>query len=515
MTECNLEYDATPSWSGYNYQGKVALYVVLDKICELYLAGNIADISNFYLELEWLEDFSLIHKTADKNEYKSIHQVKALDTNDINKYREAVFGLSTKVIKYSTIDKAYLHTWKPINITEVDWKSNIKTMAQKQCEDVELITTMERILNDKTELTNITNRIIKPKQGSAPDIIKRIQPNIEGKITENTVKAAVEKIIAYAKQDSNKFVAKLTDEYVSKIHLFSYGGINYCDLDIIKDKILEKIDYHLELQGVDWRKSERKYKEIIYHYLMAEIDKNVVERHKLYSQNSKVTISFQVFEKILEDQGLSDHSKEYYLLHLKNKFFDLHNEYCRRCSKKDRNIGDCISCNLVTAVEDVKTMDLDIFERFCRILCTDVKGDLNTIEVFQRIFESTGVNSCFFKALRDVKKGYEINGDMIRYTSEDKKTLLLTALADKGTDDDSSYVCLNIIQNKYIDGVLMDVDELISKDFNEISIWECANKINVIDDYSEAGFDNSDHICHCKRVAIKPVGNAIGRLNND
>jgi len=75
MTECNLEYDATPSWSGYNYQGKVALYVVLDKICELYSTGNTADISNFYLELEWLEDFSVKQIITGASVYKSIHQV--------------------------------------------------------------------------------------------------------------------------------------------------------------------------------------------------------------------------------------------------------------------------------------------------------------------------------------------------------------------------------------------------------------------------------------------------------
>ena len=104
---------------------------------------------------------------------------------------------------------------------------------------------------------------------------------------------------------------------------------------------------------------------------------------------------------------------------------------------------------------------------------------------------------------------------MIRYTSKYKKTFLLTALADKGTDDDSSYVCLNIIQNKDIDGALMDIDELVSKDFDEESIWECAKKISMIEDFTDPELDFYDHICHCKRVSIKPVGDVIRRLNND
>lgn len=515
MGECNLEWDATPSWSGYNYQGKVALYVALDKICELYISGRQKEISDFCLELEWIEDFSIIHNVENKKNYKSIHQVKALDTIDLKDYGEAIFGLALKVIEYNTINEAYLHTWKSINTTEADWKGNIKNLAQKHCKEANLILNLELLLADTSELTNIHKRIIKPKPGSVPNIIKRIQANIEGEITIDSIRTAVNKAIIYAKQDNNEFINQLTDERLSKIHLFSYGEAKYCDLESIKDKILKKIDIHLDLQGGDWRKSDLKYKETIYHYLMAEIDKNVIARHKTYAEGNKITISFRTFEDILVNQSLSDRSKEYYLFHLKIKFFELHNDYCMRCKKRGEGKENCKSCNLLEAIEDVKNMDLDIFERFCRILCTDVKGDINTIEVFQKILESAGVNSCFFKALRDIKMKHETKREMIRYTSEDKKTLLLTALADKGTDDDSSYVCLNIIQNKEIDGLLMDIDELVSKDIDEESIWECANKINMVDDYTETDFDSADHICHCKRVSIKPVGDVTRRLNND
>lgn len=515
MPEYNLECDATPSWSGYNYQGKVALYAVLEKICKLYEDGRSVEISDFSLELEWIEDFSIIHRSGDRKAYKSIHQVKALDTTEIKDYGEAVLGLAAKVIEYNTIDEAYLHTWKPVSIAEDDWKSSIKALAQKHHEEVGLISKMESLLTDTTEFANTLKRILKPKSGPAPDIIKRIQPNIEGKITDKTVKDAIERAIVFAKQDGAEFVAKLTDDCLSKIQLFSYGDSNHCGLEAIKDKILEKIDCHLDLQGGGWRKSDIKYKETIYHYLMAEIDKNIVERHKSYSQDNKITIPFQTFEDILESQALSDRSKEYYLFHLKNKFFDLHNDYCKRCSKKGEDKSACLSCNLVVATEDVKNMDTETFEKFCRILCADVKGEISAIEVFQRIFEPTGVNACFFKALRDIKKEHEVKREMIRYTSEDKKTLLLTALANNGTDNAPSHVCLNVIQNKDIDGVFMDIDELVSKDFDEESIWECANRINMLEEFPEIGFDFSDHICHCKRVSIKPVGDVIRRLSDD
>ena len=510
----NLECDATPSWSGYNYQGKVALYVALDKICELLSNGRISEISDFSLELEWVEDFSIINESRGSKEYKTIHQVKALNTIEINDYGEAIFGLAAKTIEYNTIEEAYLHTWKSVNVADIDWKSKIKELAQRHREKADLVTKMEQLIVEDAELNNTVNRILKPKSGSAPDLIKRIIPNIIGDITNDTVKAAIEKALEFAKQDSSEFVAKLTDEYINKIHLFNYGSSNYCDLDDIKVKIFEKINKHLELQGVDWRSSDGNYKEIIFHYLMGEIDKNVVIRHKTYAQNSKITISFKVFDEILRNHRLSDHSKEYYLFHLKNKFFNLHNDYCMCCAKKAEDDRICQRCNLVVATDDINNMDIETFEKFCRILCPDVKGKIDDVGVFQKMLESDGVNASFFKALRDIKKEHEARNEMIRYTSPENKTLLLTALSNKGTDFNSSFVCLNIIQNKEIDGVFMDVDELVSKDFNENSIWECANRISMVDDVVGSGFDTSDHICHCKRVSIKPIDDVTRRLSD-
>lgn len=49
--------DASPSWNGYNHQGKVALLVVLDMIRTEEISKE--DMKDYELELEWLEDFSI------------------------------------------------------------------------------------------------------------------------------------------------------------------------------------------------------------------------------------------------------------------------------------------------------------------------------------------------------------------------------------------------------------------------------------------------------------------------
>ena len=67
--------DASSKWSGFNYQGKVAIYTVL------YLINNPEDAEKkenedwdlYSLEIEGLEDFSILKN----KKYISIHQVKA------------------------------------------------------------------------------------------------------------------------------------------------------------------------------------------------------------------------------------------------------------------------------------------------------------------------------------------------------------------------------------------------------------------------------------------------------
>ncbi|MEZ9526687.1 hypothetical protein AB4243_21265, partial [Enterovibrio norvegicus] len=87
----SILHDATPSWNGYNYQGKIGLYVCLENI--LTEAKNSIDTPSFslfldehHIEYEWIEDFSI--KKNDK--YLSLHQVKNKQENKFNDHIEAI-----------------------------------------------------------------------------------------------------------------------------------------------------------------------------------------------------------------------------------------------------------------------------------------------------------------------------------------------------------------------------------------------------------------------------------------
>lgn len=90
-------HDATPSWNGFNYQGKVGLYVALSLINKelgqkLDLDDMTSFMSDYSLEYEWIEDFSI--KKGD--EYISLHQVKHYKDSRFGSYKDAIDTILTR-----------------------------------------------------------------------------------------------------------------------------------------------------------------------------------------------------------------------------------------------------------------------------------------------------------------------------------------------------------------------------------------------------------------------------------
>lgn len=99
-----LPHTAVSTWSGFVYQGKIALYHCIQKMIESY-----EDNRNLRLQLESHDDFAIF----DSNSCISIHQVKA--------YKSDLFsGYSDDIIKQQQsandkkVSKAYFHVAKNI-----------------------------------------------------------------------------------------------------------------------------------------------------------------------------------------------------------------------------------------------------------------------------------------------------------------------------------------------------------------------------------------------------------------
>lgn len=104
LIDPNDIHSAADTWSGFIYQGKVALYHVLKLINE---KDNVDDI---HLQLDSLEDFAIV-RYDDGNIIIpiSLHQVKAMKSNLYSAYKDAFVKLETRKEKFPCEDNAYFH----------------------------------------------------------------------------------------------------------------------------------------------------------------------------------------------------------------------------------------------------------------------------------------------------------------------------------------------------------------------------------------------------------------------
>ena len=141
--------DAIPTWSGFNYQGKMMLLYVLELINQIAKDKN-KDIDAYSVELEKTEDFCIICDS----EYKSFHQVKAyLSKDKWNSYSKAM----DKLLKHraesnNPTAKCYLTVAKEIK----DWDDASNTYNVS----VELYKRASKVVG----VCDVRNEIDKEKQ---------------------------------------------------------------------------------------------------------------------------------------------------------------------------------------------------------------------------------------------------------------------------------------------------------------------------------------------------------------
>ncbi|EJD6540327.1 hypothetical protein M0K83_RS14470 [Providencia rettgeri] len=87
-------FDATASWNGFSYQGKVGLYVCLKLIYDALNRNEDIDkfCEQYSIEFEWLEDFSILKD----NKYKSHHQVKHYNDEKFSSYIDAIVTILSR-----------------------------------------------------------------------------------------------------------------------------------------------------------------------------------------------------------------------------------------------------------------------------------------------------------------------------------------------------------------------------------------------------------------------------------
>lgn len=316
--------DASSKWSGYNYQGKVALYVAL------YLINNPREINKnddenwdrFAVEIEGLEDFSILKN----NQYISIHQVKAYESsNTISNFKGALWGLLGKSIDFQNIQKSCLHTLKRV----------------KELED--------RNFDNKNKI-----KLLDPKEKSLESRYK------ESYISETEkLECAFDKLSFYNQHSSYRL-----DVELEEINLL----------------VKEEIKTYYAKNNFSTDKMHSDYVNGIFNKLLYELDVYIYKRHKKeLTQNDYI-----YFNKIIEylNNGVDLATHEYFLLELRRCIGEWNLEHCDGCTEdEDFTDEQCKSCNIRMFRSEDVWIDNEKFIDFIRTINLHLLIDRNNLKV--------------------------------------------------------------------------------------------------------------------------------------
>ncbi|WP_312340381.1 ABC-three component system protein [Anaerospora hongkongensis] len=460
-------HDATPTWSGFNYQGKTALYVTLN------LINNDQNSGRYKLELEWLEDFSIMDGTR----YVSIHQVKAYNTNTLAKYKYAINGLLTKLI-YHQIPLAFLHTWK--DITNWD-NARIKTAFRTELN--KLLSKQEEYLRaievDSFEI--LKNKILNRSRLTIVErsIAGHLEEFCRTKCLTLTSFADAERVVFRHFISEIFAVATICDSriqneavfagFVNKVNKYQYSNNNtFCCLLDIELLVKKELEIYYSRKGIGTDIETR------YLNLLAMIDRHVAARHKV---GVKFELSFAEIINALDDPNLIK-DNNYLIYKLKSKLNRYVDEHCRICRRID--VQTCTECQVKIEVDHLNSLDYQQFFTFCKNVSPQVVIPSLTDYNYGDLLPAVGLRKSVLRAFTRIKSPPIFEGKKIVYEKEvdaSKETYVPTTLHYTYDEADlrEGELCdliLNMITNAASAEDLFEVDAFISADINVLSVLQ-------------------------------------------
>lgn len=506
-------WDASSSWNGYMYQGKVSLLVALKKINES------SDIEGYWLELEGLEDFSIgIEKL-----YESVHQVKNRQDKTIKDYREALSNIVKRIRDYPSISRGYLHTKNEIkvNIWEEEIQKELLNYYPEKIQQLEKIVVDSEIRSKAyDEVLEKWNQKTKKLNRNTKDIYKLLIEKIENEnilnnksdITIEVFKSACEKVLSDEKANYNFAEKKLA---IGKIERFKYSNGNlYADSSEIIDMSIEEIRKYWG-ESAEYREEK---KEIYYMKLLNLINKNITERAENSSKRMKIPL--QEFKKILDIDTamICGNTKEEALLRLKYLYLTEKDEFCTKDVCEVKSEENCENCRLEDISNYILTCSLAQIEAIFRIMSLHKKGQL--IESGFELFSKSDLENTFFAGITELDKDFFIRQYKVLCQIRNKFMLATTIEAEKSgrkkitieglVQNDIHEVCHKIINNDEYDTALMEVDKLLTKNFDAKDIFKEACKINIVTEDDDKAEDKLKYmnITKTKKVSLISLKNA-------
>jgi hypothetical protein len=516
-------HDAVPTWSGFIYQGEIAIYLAVKKICDLKDEGDIVeeDIGlKYQIEVENCEDIAIVLLEREKKQYISIHQVKNQKDKNISKYRSPLVQLMLEKAYFekNNLGKpmAYLHVSNNINdksgnvIDEnlVKWSEEILTYYNKLKsfeKEINEINKIKKLSDIENEVKNETIGLNRSQYISLIDKIIKICKSDDKNI--NQLKPALNDLIAFLENE-------LSVPTINKnVNLYEYEDRNkYCNGTNIYCKIIEQVKRY---KNNNKKITDSQY-EYIANKLLDNMRNHILERHIAKQKNGdyQKTISFIQIQKVLNDDLLL-YEKEANILVLRRLYDEQIVEYCSLICKKKGTLvcKQFKECRL----KQKEGIDNNDFIKLCYSLNPDCCTSITDRDSLNMLINRDGLRESVFKILNKVPEKYFMKkSDKTKFILDNQRNnAFLTAISNNFSSVVVENIITGIENNAELVSPIFDADQIITSRLEEDeSVWD--------NDYSEIeekymkdvsdGIPNS--ICVPKKPKFIKAQDVINKLSN-
>lgn len=492
-----MSHDASATWSGFNYQGKVALYHSLKIINKMLDEGIDVDFAGYELILENYEDFDI----KEPNGFKSFHQVKAMNETAFNKYEDALFAMLLQLDNpmHSSVT-GYLHTWKTFNwIGNDSFKQKLQGIANKVVQN-----------NSADPATSYLTKAFTEASGGHKWVkILRKAREEDNRLVDIASTLAVITKISTATQPQ---------AVVNRVKQYAYNGALSCCIESIDEKVKAQIGSLLGIRGIDYNDQT---KTTIFCYLLAKLDENIILKHSTLSNNLKNPIAFSEILAIVDDNCLRDSDDAYLAASFKLQFVESFEKYLddeELCSLDDAEAYVNKESNLNTVMELLLGLSsLELWSYFKSLnphllLATDSAilnaQNINLPHLRQYLFN-------IFNELNCEKFEYNAQQKVVHYRNN-YKYYLPTAI---GKDSKKTLV-KSIMENSNAIPYLYEISAMITGDENAPEIERFSDEYTKLVDrdieeyYEDSPPKNKEKITQIfSEIRLIKLSTAIGEIN--
>ncbi|WP_342576633.1 ABC-three component system protein [Paenibacillus sp. FSL M8-0142] len=458
-------HSAIPSWSGFQYQGKVAINVVLDYILKI----DPAEVNRFFLELEWYEDFSIIKD----DKYVSIHQVKSYKKRTLSEYKDALWNLLGKSVLKNGVE-SYLHA-----ATEL------------------------------VAINEMKSRLIQLDPPSEPKPQKDPSkgPRIKGYTPWHYYKMVVD--------------ADAYNSAFENLSIYSYEETKqYCPMNELEEEIKKRIIQYCERKKGGT--PTQAHVETTYNYLLGELDKHITIRHVAEQESEEGEdelipdrICFSNFISVLDNEW-EEPSEEYIIHRLKNIFHSTCEFLFHELHETIVNEGNEHRLEDLQRAENyvraIAGMSNDSFFTFCQMVTPHIEFQKADSLAFRNLIPQNGMD-VFCLALYEIKQA--LNG--YKYILQDQQknlcylpsTIRLSTSRIRNESRELSKIAVGILGNAAIRDELYEIEAIITDNVRASSLESAANKFTDIESKGE----RNNNITKIKNIRLIDIDTAMEELN--